>query len=101
MHRSRVTDSTSSRFPVPLCMLTAGALLIRPALAPVSEAAETATAVPRYWRPAALARQLGFSRQAIYSAIKRGELPAVTIFGALRIRESDVLSYLVRVEGRR
>ena len=33
MHRSRVTDPTSSRFPVRRCMLTAGALLILPALA--------------------------------------------------------------------
>jgi type IV secretory pathway VirB2 component (pilin) len=33
MHRSRVTDSTSSKFPVRRCMLAAGALLILPALA--------------------------------------------------------------------
>src|SRR5262245_43872350 len=33
MHRSRVTDSISSRFPVRLCLSTAGALLILPALA--------------------------------------------------------------------
>ena len=33
MHPSRVTDSTSSRIPVRLSMLTAGALLVLPALA--------------------------------------------------------------------
>ena len=33
MHRLRLTDSTSSRIPVRLCMLTAGALLLLPALA--------------------------------------------------------------------
>jgi type IV secretory pathway VirB2 component (pilin) len=32
MHRSRVID-TASRFPVRLCLLTAGALLVPPALA--------------------------------------------------------------------
>lgn len=33
MHRSRVTDSTSSRWSVRLCLLAAGTLLMRPALA--------------------------------------------------------------------
>ena len=33
MHRSRVTDSTSSRISVRLSMLTVGALLVLPALA--------------------------------------------------------------------
>ena len=33
MHRSRVTDPTSCRLPVRLCLLTAGTLLMLPALA--------------------------------------------------------------------
>ena len=33
MHRSRVTDPTSSRLPVRLCLLAAGTLLMLPTLA--------------------------------------------------------------------
>lgn len=66
-----------------------------------TEGAPSLPAVSRFWKPSALAAQLGFSRQAIYAAIKAGHLPAVRIFGAIRIREADVLAYLSKCEGRR
>jgi excisionase family DNA binding protein len=73
----------------------------RPALAIAPEAAETETAVPRYWRPSRLAQRLDMGRQGIYSLIKRGDLPAVRIGGSLRVREDDVLAYLEKCGGRR
>ena len=44
MHRSRMTDSTSSRIPVRLSMLTLGALLALPALAHAQSPWERAAA---------------------------------------------------------
>ena len=66
-------------------------------LAPIADEAQaTRSCVPRYWKPASLAEHLGFSRQAIYKAIQAGHLPAVRIFGSLRICEDAVLAYIAK-----
>ena len=57
--------------------------------------------IPRYYRIASVARRLDHSRQSVYSAVKRGELRAVKIFGSLRVSEADVLTYLEKCRGRR
>ena len=54
------------------------------------------TAVPRLWRPATLARHLGFSRQTAYSLVRKGELDHIVVAGAIRIPESSILAYLAR-----
>jgi excisionase family DNA binding protein len=70
-----------------------------------AEGGETATTLPKLWRPAALARQLGLSRQTIYALIRRGHLEAVRVGGAvgggaLRVYESSVIEYLRRCSER-
>ncbi len=56
--------------------------------------------VPRYWRPRVLARHLGLSRQTVYTLIRRGDLYAITIAGALRVPEASVLAYIERCSRR-
>lgn len=54
------------------------------------------TAIPIFWRPAALARRLSLSRQSIYNLLARGELESIRIAGTTRIPESSVLAYIER-----
>ncbi len=59
------------------------------------------TAIPLYRSPQEIATRINVTRQAVYHAIKRGELPSVTLFGKIRVRESDVLRYISEREARR
>ena len=61
-----------------------------------AEVQATPRRLPRYYKPATIARQFDFSKQAIYKRIRNGELPAVRICGSLRVKESDVLAWLDR-----
>lgn len=74
--------------------------------------------VPRMFRISTVAKILDISRQSVHAAVKRGDLPAILLFaehepasstpdhptkprGAWRIKESDLLLYLAKCEGRK
>jgi excisionase family DNA binding protein len=52
------------------------------------------SAPPRYLTVAETARASGFSRQAVYRAIERGELPASIVCSRLRIHPDDFLAWM-------
>jgi excisionase family DNA binding protein len=54
------------------------------------------SAPPRYLTVAETARASGFSRQAVYRAIERGELTASIVCSRLRIHPDDFLAWMER-----
>ena len=52
------------------------------------------SAPPRYLTVAEAARASGFSRQAVYRAIERGELAASTVCSRRRIHPDDFLAWM-------
>jgi excisionase family DNA binding protein len=52
------------------------------------------SAPPRYLTVAEAARASGFSRQAVYRAIERGELTASTVCSRRRIHPDDFLAWM-------
>jgi excisionase family DNA binding protein len=52
------------------------------------------SAPPRYLAVAEAARASGFSRQAVYRAIERGELTASTVCSRRRIHPDDFLAWM-------
>jgi excisionase family DNA binding protein len=52
------------------------------------------SAPPRYLTVAETARAAGFSRQAVYRAIERGELAASIVCSRLRIHPDDFLTWM-------
>ena len=73
--------------------------------------------LPRYWRPAVLAKHLGLSRQSIYSLMRCGDLEAVHFEfpvrpgtegkrksegppTVMRVSDSSVRAYLARCQER-
>ena len=52
------------------------------------------SAPPRYLTVAEAARASGFSRQAVYRAIERGELTASIVCSRLRIHPDDFLAWM-------
>jgi excisionase family DNA binding protein len=52
------------------------------------------SAAPRYLTVAEAARASGFSRQAVYRAIERGELTASIVCSRLRIHPDDFLAWM-------
>jgi excisionase family DNA binding protein len=52
------------------------------------------SAPPRYLTVAETARPSGFSRQAVYRAIERGELTASIVCSRLRIHPDDFLTWM-------
>ena len=54
--------------------------------------------IPQLWRVSALARRLGISRQWIYRWIKEGRIQSYRLYGAVLLREVDILK-LLREQG--
>jgi excisionase family DNA binding protein len=54
------------------------------------------SAPPRYLTAAETARASGFSRQAVYRAIERGELTASVVCSRIRIHPDDFLAWMER-----
>ena len=52
--------------------------------------------IPAAWRPSALARHWGMSKQTVYRLIQAGELQAITIGGAKRITEASARQFWTR-----
>jgi excisionase family DNA binding protein len=52
------------------------------------------SAPPRYLTVAEAARASGFSRQAVYRAIERGDLPASVVCSRIRIHPDDFLAWM-------
>ncbi len=53
--------------------------------------------IPAAWRPSALARHWGMSKQSIYRLVQKNELEAIRICGALRIPEVAARRYWARM----
>ncbi len=52
--------------------------------------------IPAAWRPSALARHWGMSKQTLYRLIQVGELKSITIAGAKRITEASARQFWTR-----
>ena len=66
--------------------------------AQVRRKATRGTPIPRLWRVSTLARHLNVSRQWIYRWIKQGRLPSYRLYGAVLLREVDIVR-LLREQG--
>lgn len=54
--------------------------------------------IPQMWRVSTVARRLGVSRQWIYRWIKEGRIRSYRLYGAVLLREADILT-LLREQG--